>query len=233
LRPRPCVPADKLEAEVLRELHAMLGNPAKLALAVKASVPDCDAGQKRQAHLEAELARVGRARGKVLALVAKDLITDLQAEKQLTDLKEREAHLRDELGRLAATLADVPTATEIDHWREWLAAKHRPFEEMDDNDRRVLVAAFLDTTLADGRPAGVYVEPEGEAVAFRPKQWAITIRGRLDFELVMRRTRSSPATSTATGSTSATARTTTSWRPPAVTRGCAASPTASSTTSPG
>jgi DNA invertase Pin-like site-specific DNA recombinase len=233
LRPRPCVPADKLEAEVLRQLYDLVGNPAKLALAIKASVPDCDASQKRQSHLEEELARIGRAREKVLSLIAKDLITEVQAEKQLADLKEREAYLRDELGRLTDALADVPTGETVDHWREWLDAERRPFEEMDDHDRRVLLAAVFDMPLADGRPAGVYVSLDGDARPHRPKQWAITIRGRLDFELVMSRVQPSPATSIAIRSTSVTARTTTSWRRPAATRGCAASPTVSSITSPG
>jgi hypothetical protein len=84
----------------------------------------------------------------------------------------------------------VPTATEIDHWRQWLAARHRPFEEMDRHGQRLLLAAAFDAPLADGRPAGVYVEPQADARAHRPKAWAITIRGRLDFELVMRESRS-------------------------------------------
>jgi DNA invertase Pin-like site-specific DNA recombinase len=192
LRPRPNVPADKIEAEVLRQLHGMLGNPAQMARAIKASIPDCDAAEKRQARLQEDLVRLGRSRERVLKLVADGDVTMEHAKKQLADLKDREARLRDELGRLAAALADAPTATEIDHWWEWLATKHRPFEEMDRHDQRLLIAAFLNTPLADGRPAGVYVEPPDDARTHRPKAWAITIRGRFDFELVMRGLPSAP-----------------------------------------
>jgi hypothetical protein len=49
----------------------------------------------------------------VLGLVAKDVLSDAQAEKQLRELKEREAGRRAEVDTLAATLADVPDAEPV------------------------------------------------------------------------------------------------------------------------
>src|SRR5262249_13003427 len=57
------------------------------------------------------------------------------------------------------------------------------------DDHRRLIAAVFDTPLADGKPAGVYISREGPPTPHRPQRWAFTVRGRLDFELVMRRVR--------------------------------------------
>src|SRR5262249_32127400 len=113
LSPRPWVPADTIERAVVSDLFDMLGNPAAIERAVKAAVPDCDKALEQRRPLEDELAKVGRGRERVLGLVAKDLLTDDQAEKQLRELKERESGLRAELDKLAAALADVPDAEAV------------------------------------------------------------------------------------------------------------------------
>jgi DNA invertase Pin-like site-specific DNA recombinase len=108
-QPRPRVRVDWADSEVLFRLFGMFGNPTLLRRAVKAAVPDTSEELERRRRLEGELAKVDRARDRILGLVTKDALTDAQAEKQLLDLKVREAGLRDELDKLAAVLANMPS----------------------------------------------------------------------------------------------------------------------------
>ncbi|MFL5909282.1 MAG: recombinase family protein [Gaiellaceae bacterium] len=212
VRPRPWVRADAVEPAVVRDLFAMFGNPAAIERAVKAAVPDCEKEMKRRAQLEGEVAKVEKSRGRILDLVTKDVITADQAEKQLRDLKDREAALRDHLDKIASTLANVPTEDAIRCYVERVkdaagdiifvyddAGNPHPggndlgtWLTMTPGDRRKMVEAVFSSPLPDGTPAGVYVEQDGEAGAYRPKGWKFTIRGRLQFELVMRGAGRSP-----------------------------------------
>jgi hypothetical protein len=53
-------------------------------------------------------------------------------------------------------------------------------------DKRALVRAVFNTPLGDGTPAGVYVSPPADARPYQRKKWTCKIRGRLEFELVMK-----------------------------------------------
>jgi DNA invertase Pin-like site-specific DNA recombinase len=203
VRPRPWVRADVIEPAVVGSLFDMLGNPAAILRAVRAAVPDCDEALGQRRRLEGEVEKVCRARERVLGLVARDALTDEQAEKQLLELKEREAGLRSELDRLAATLAAVPDAEAVRLFVERLPADPEngmgpqitvmdsecntyvggndvwTFVTMTGDDRRRLVETALSGNLPDGTPAGVYVSQAGECRPHRPKQWTFTVRGRL------------------------------------------------------
>jgi hypothetical protein len=206
LSPRPQVPASRLEGEVVQMLFTTLGNPAAIRRAVKASVPDCDRAMKRRGRLAEDLAGVARGREKVLSLVGKNLVTEAQAEAQLRALRDRESALKKELDRLDVALAEVPDEDEIRCYVQRIEEAVGPpgifvyddsgdvhpggndlgtYLSMTYADKRKLVHAVFDGGLIEGKPAGVYVYPDGPRVAGRPKKWAFKIRGRLDFELVM------------------------------------------------
>jgi hypothetical protein len=51
-------------------------------------------------------------------------------------------------------------------------------------DQRALLEACFGQPLPDGRPAGIYVSPEGGPVAWRPKVWGYVMKGRLEFEAI-------------------------------------------------
>jgi len=53
-------------------------------------------------------------------------------------------------------------------------------------DRKALIKSVFSLPLADGTPPGVYIRQEGQAKSHRPKRWTFTIKGRLDFECVVR-----------------------------------------------
>jgi DNA invertase Pin-like site-specific DNA recombinase len=212
LRPRPWVRADLIEAEVVRALFNMMGNPVAIVRAVKAAIPDCEKAIKQRGRLEAELAKVNRTRERVLGLIAKDLLTEAQAERQLSDLKEREAGLRTELDTLAATLANVPDERGIRLFVERWESELGPPRSVDDHANFPGIFVFDDeyNTYAGGNDVMSYIlmtedekrvlidtafnaplpsgKPAGIYISpaggpfYGPKRYTYEIRGRL-FEL--------------------------------------------------
>jgi DNA invertase Pin-like site-specific DNA recombinase len=202
LIPRPLVRADKLEAEVISQLFNLFGNPTAIQRAVQAGVPDCDEMLKRRQHLAADLARVEKARANVLLLVEREALTMGQAEKKLKEYKDREAALREDVEKVEAALAEVPDEESVrcyvdrindqicvigDDGQPRLGGNDlSTLLTMTGEERRRLVEAVFHTPMADGTPAGVYVRQEGQAAPHRPKTWGFAIKGRLDFELVLK-----------------------------------------------
>ncbi|MSQ97284.1 MAG: hypothetical protein EXR98_22395 [Gemmataceae bacterium] len=190
----PWVRADKLETDVVRQLFLTFGNPAAIERAVKRAIPDCEKAMKQRKQVEAQLAKIVRARDRVLALIEKDLITDAEAEKKLHELKGRESALRIDLERLPAVLADLPDKKRLQIHVERDGkfifvfdddGNTRPggndigtFLLMTDADRRNLIDAGLSGSGADGKPAGVYLTPAG-GDRHAPKRFNYVVRGRL------------------------------------------------------
>jgi hypothetical protein len=207
ISPLPWVPAKKLEAEVIGQLFDTFGNPALIARSVRDAAPPDDGSRARLKRLDADLGAVSKSRERILTLVSKDLVTEDQAAKELASLKEREALLKKDRDDLAAALEGVPDEAEVQCFVERCGSaifvldddlNELPggndlgtFLTMTPGDKLALVhAVFANHVLGDGKPAGVYVLPDGPAVKYRPKKWAFRVRGRLDFELVVRFCRS-------------------------------------------
>lgn len=207
LRPRPLIPADKIESDVVYQLFKTLGNPAAIKRAVEAAIPDCDKTRKRHGWLEGELEKIDKARGRLVSLIVKGVLTERQAEAELKRLTERETGLRDELEQIAARLADMPDEAAIETYVEQIESTILVYNSAgekqlggndistylsmlsrdDGKDKRALIEAAFSLPLADGRRAGVYVSQDGPSAPFRPKKWSFTIKGRLEFEEVMSR----------------------------------------------
>jgi hypothetical protein len=175
---RPYVHADEIEPKIVRQLFDMIGNPAEVERAVKRAMPDCERQQKELKRLENELAGIERGRQRILAMVARDLITDAQAEKQVAELKDRETNLLQERDRLASALAAVATAEQIKEAVDFFEVNGRlmfctrypdgvvtcsggigSYMAMvsKPEDQRHLIETFFADPLPDGKPAGVYV----------------------------------------------------------------------------
>lgn len=193
LHPRPWVRSDELESVVVSKLVNLLGNPAAIERAIKACIPDCDEALGRKQALECELAKIERARERVLDLVVKDSLTDAQAEKKLGELKQREAGLRTELETLESSLANLPDPEAIrvfvDRSDDGTVMVHdeegnvlpggnylSTLLTMGADDRRTLVAKALSGTLPDGSPAGIYLKPTGDR---RFRRFSFEFRGLL------------------------------------------------------
>jgi DNA invertase Pin-like site-specific DNA recombinase len=203
-KPKPWVRSARIEEKVIQMLFNMFGNPTAIERAVKAAIPDCDQAVRRQQSLQEDLAKIGKARDRVLGMIEKDLLTDDQAEKKLQELKDREGILQEELTKLADTLADVPTQEVLqcyvekcqrsifvldDNGNEYLGGNElQTWLAMTEEEKRALVCAVFDAPLADGTPSGVYIYPLTSGPDGRPV-WGFKMRGRLEFEAVMENTR--------------------------------------------
>jgi site-specific DNA recombinase len=215
LRPRPFVPADEIEREVVSALFGMFGSPAAIERAVKAAAPDCEKLLKERRRLEGELGKVTRGRDRIVGLIVRDSLTDEQAEEQLAELKEREEALREQLERLGEQLVSVAAVGDLQAYVWRPNGEVCPVEEYRGGDgyfqlqdaegeqlnggndlgtllgmswedkRRLVEGVFGGAPMPDGKPAGVYVRQDGKGVAHRPKNWIYTIRGHLDFESVV------------------------------------------------
>jgi len=210
LDPRPWVRADKIEQAVISDLFKLFGNPAAIERAVKAAVPDCDKALKRRGLLEEELAKIDRARNRLLDLIEKDAITDEQATGKLRDLKDRENALRRELDTIADALANVPDAETI---RCYVQQDGDAIFVYDDNgnhhyeggnsissylamsreDHRALIDSTFNAMMPDGKPAGVYITPNG-GEEHGSKRFNYELKGRLTWRVTPR---SLPSTSPA------------------------------------
>jgi DNA invertase Pin-like site-specific DNA recombinase len=210
LKPRPWVPAGRLEGHVISQLVKLVGNPAAIRRAVAAATPDDGAARGRLGRLREERSRVERARERIVALVAADALTTAQAAKQLNELKDREAHLIQEAAGIEATLEGVPSAADVevfvqqvgqsilvfkDHYGpdgSWVGQDVSAANDLGalldiarrPADQRALLEACFGQPLPDGRPAGIYVSPAGGPVAHRPKAWGYVMKGRLEFEAI-------------------------------------------------
>jgi hypothetical protein len=209
--PLPQVRADWLEREVVSQLFELFGNPAQIERAVRRAVPDCDQLLKRQAALAADLAKLLKARERVLAMIIKDVLTDKQTESQLSELKDREGMLRKELDKLSVQLADLPDEETLrcyvqrideaifvfDHNGQTYAGGNdvMSYVLMSHADKKHLIDAVFAKPLAGGEPAGVYVTPSAAprlGKNKRTRQWHITLKGQLEFESVVPSCRHKP-----------------------------------------
>jgi site-specific DNA recombinase len=113
IRPRPWVPADRIEKAVLRDLFQMVGNPAAIERAVKAAVPDSDKAARDHKRLSADLAKIEKAKGNLIEAIADGIISNDDARKKREDLREREDALRRQLDKLDETLAAIPDEASV------------------------------------------------------------------------------------------------------------------------
>lgn len=195
LTPRPWVRADAIEWAVARKLFDLRGNPAEIERAVKRATPDADRLLKQRERVAADLGKIEKARNRLLSLIERDAITDAQAESKLLELKDREDVSRTEMDRLAVSLANVPDEAEIRLFTEvepdggiFVYDQHGEAHPggndlctwlgMTTEDRQSLIASVFDAPLPDGRPAGVYLTPDGGDY-HGPKRFTYVLEGSL------------------------------------------------------
>ena len=181
----------------MRDVFNLLGNPAAIERAVKAAIPDAVKAIKQRERFQVEVAKIQKARDRVLSLIQKDAITDKQAEGNLLKIKSQEAEFLAKLDDLGTMLADMPDAGVIRHAAIRLTEMWGSLTLMDDAgntyaggndvqsfllmskaDRRALIRTAFDGRLPDGKPAGIYVTPAG-GKRHGSKRFTYTLRGQL------------------------------------------------------
>lgn len=192
------VRADELEATVMQELFECFGNPVAVQRAIEQATPDAEKeaeDRKRIARIARELEKVKSGRERILTLVVKGAITEAQSEKQLRELKDREARLQDEWDRLSEHVAHIPSRDAIKRASQQVASAFRErvsagpraairqantdLESMSWEEKRALVEAVFSGRTPDGRRMGVYIERVDGQTKYRRKRWKYTIRGHL------------------------------------------------------
>lgn len=197
LKPRPRVRANELEEIVVNKLFDLFGNPAALARAVEAAVPDAAKTEKHRQRLQDELTKIEKARNRVLTLIEKDVISDGQAEEKLLALKAREEKARRELDQLMASTVGLPDAATVrqvalhvvevcgsiivedDEGNEYAGGNSvGSFIGMSAADKRKLIEMAFSGVLPDGRRAGVYIRTV-EGGSHNARKFSYVLRGQL------------------------------------------------------
>ncbi len=194
-KPHAWVRADVIEEAVIGQLFDMFGNPAAIELAVQAAVPDGKKTQRERTRLEAEIGKIEQGRNRVLDLIERDSITIAQADKKLSQMKDRETTLREGLEKLLAKLASSPGADfgplYVEHIDNLIVILDdqgntyaggndvQSYIRMTDQDRRDLVKHAFGSPLPDGSPAGVRIRPVASGKPDSPKQFTYVLHGRL------------------------------------------------------
>ena len=191
------VKADDLEDAVIRKLFDCFGNPAAVAKAVEAAMPNREQvikDRERLKRIADELAKMEAKRNRVVDAIADERITEAQSRKTLEAIGVQEKALNDELGRLQGNLDNVPTPAEVkavaskvaksfDWPRIKLQAKknilNHDIERMTWEEKRALVLLVFGGKTPDGKRMGVYVEWIAGQEKRKQKQWRYWLIGRL------------------------------------------------------
>jgi DNA invertase Pin-like site-specific DNA recombinase len=195
--PCPCrvstVHALPLERAVLHELFNLFGNPRRVKEAVEQATPNrsqIDTFRHRLSLVAKELEDLGTSRDRIVRAIARGSLTDDQADRQLNEMREREAVLQTELARLNSELANAPTAAEVKEAAEQVSRAFNQgklwamkmsintnFDDMTWEEKHFLLRTVFSGTAPDGRRHGIYVSPaEGKR---GHRQWAFRMLGRL------------------------------------------------------
>jgi hypothetical protein len=148
-----CPPADRLEEIVLFQLFDLFGNASRVAQAIRDASPDLE-----QQAIDRSLAR-----------------------EKLASLTADEQRLSEQLDKLAATLANVPSAAQIKIFaekvtrRSYVEPRHKIVARLANSDihgmtfeeRRELVQMVFAGKTPDGRRLGVYVTLDGKKPQYR------------------------------------------------------------------
>jgi hypothetical protein len=204
--PRPMVRARDVEERVIEGLFDLCGNPAAIAEAIREAAPDLGRERKRQAKLEADLAKLREGRDRIMRLVLSGRATEEEADKVLDEAREREQGLQRELDSLVEVLSNTPDEEAVQLYVQQMGdcivvydqhgmgedanGEQYPggnnlgsFLSMTWEDKRRLVQAAFSQPQRGGKPSGVYITPvEG---ADGKRVYDVAIRGMLPFEEVL------------------------------------------------
>jgi len=191
--PIPQVSADWIENIILRELFEAFGNPKGIEKAIQAALPDQEkakeALQQRQS-VDAQLAKVTAGRQRVIGMVAKGDLSEVEASAQLASSQKARTELETKLSQLDAFLSNRPSIEQVragakDARRMFLKAKvkknairdhyNNAFNSMTWEEKKHLVQTVFSGKTPDGYRMGVYVFPV--ETKRRNKVFRYTIKG--------------------------------------------------------
>ncbi len=183
--------------KLLAKLADLWGNPTAIEKALREAEPEkaeVDKARKQLERIQAELAKVKDGRDRILGFIAKGIITDDQAERQLKTINEREIGLADEGSRLQQRLSGTLSPNDrqrlVDHLgnsRRRAGSRHRDIiravqdpSRMTWEQKRLLVQDVFGGTMHDGKRMGVYVAPIDLDRNRKHRSWRYVVQGRIE-----------------------------------------------------
>ena len=190
---------DDLDDIVLRYLFEMFGNPKKVQAAIEKAVPNLEKmNQYREQaeRIQKEVSSIQTGRERIIRYIAKDTISDKQAEKELNELTAKENKLTEKLVQITNSIDNCPSPKSIEkaskrianqfgsktvNVRLMLAKKYanREFDKMTYSEKRAFVKNVFSGKTADGKRMGVYVH-------WNKDGWKFDIKGQLIDETGLR-----------------------------------------------
>jgi DNA invertase Pin-like site-specific DNA recombinase len=187
------ISADVIENAVMRHLFEMFGNPSAVQKAIQKATPDSEKMRElvgRQNSIADDLKKIEQARTRILDLVEKDVISEKDAFKKLTELKEREAKLNEERARLIDELAHVPSSEDVRKFSQEIGGRilqytnatlqakimhlNEVFEEMPYDEKRELCQKVFGGKTVEGKRMGVWMSWGDDG-----KKWKHRVEGHL------------------------------------------------------
>jgi hypothetical protein len=177
------VRADMLEHAVMQLLFNIFGDVAAMERAIERAIPnpkDVENLRKQLANFEEKLESVKNERQNLVRSIAKGILTDDDAAKDMQDIRSREALLSAEINKITPQLENIPTKERIErHARttkrviQSIFKSHRALDKMTFEDKRELVTRVFAGKDAEGKRRGVDVRKTGNP----DRPWEFTIRG--------------------------------------------------------
>jgi hypothetical protein len=178
------VRADDVENAVIVKLFGMFGDAKNIERAMERAIPNMEKIQKLKGEkptLEKQLAKTQKERDRLVAAIAKGIITEEEASKQLTGIRERKVFQTEEIERIERELANVPSdkmmkrkAQLFKRQMESLYGyyrRYRRFLKMSFEEKQELCRRAFDGKDAEGKRLGVYIKTGGQNFTIRGLLW--------------------------------------------------------------
>jgi predicted transcriptional regulator len=138
---------------------------------------------------EKQLEKAAQEKHRLIKSIAKGLISDDEAEKVITEIRERDVLLKDEIEKIKPQIANVPTEIQIKRKAALIKKTLRDIftrparlDKMSFEDKRKIVQSAFGGKDAEGNRYGVYLHKPakvGEAVTYEIKGVLDDIQGQL------------------------------------------------------
>ncbi|GAB4153520.1 MAG: hypothetical protein Tsb009_29960 [Planctomycetaceae bacterium] len=189
MRPRPWIQAEVVERTVIEHLLALFGNPAALVRAIEDATPNNDKLNKlreTEDRVTQQLAKLTGERQRVVRLIRKELISEVEGDTELNDIKKQHEQLSKKLASLQKELAGHLTHKEATRRAKRLSARRTALlelandpDEISYEDARALLAEVFGGTLPNGQRMGVYVIPIDKGPNIKNRRFRYQLRGHL------------------------------------------------------
>jgi len=185
--------ADELDQAVFMKLFALGGDPAGLEQAMQKALPDVsklDVLLAQKASFEKELQQVETAKQNLVGAIAKGILSDDDARRNMTSLKDNQQAIIKAIEDIDRQTVGIPSREQlkakaqlITHTLQMVYRQPGRIEKMGFDERRKLVQTFFDGVDVDGRRLGVYVKRNAQnAVEYTIRGTLYAFDGFLDLE---------------------------------------------------